>query len=81
MCVYVCVCVCVCRHTHRQTIRVPRVVQTEREDFGQPRVEAKGSGADDTDPTNTPPVSDNCKKKSESVSSSVMSDSLQPHRL
>ena len=60
---YVCVCVCVCRHTHRQTIRVPRVVQTEREDFGQPRVEAKGSGADDTDPTNTPPVSDNCKKK------------------
>ena len=39
-----------CVDTHRQTIRVPRVVQTDREDFGQPRVEVKGSGADDTDP-------------------------------
>lgn len=52
VCVYMCVCVCVrvCVDTHRQTIRVPRVVQTDREDFGQPRVEVKGSGADDTDP-------------------------------
>ena len=62
-------------------VRVPRVVKTERDDFGQPGVEVKGSGADDTDPTNTPPVSDNCKKKSESVSSSVMSDSWRPHQL
>ena len=44
-------------------VRVPRVVKTEREDFGQPSVEVKGPGADDTDPTNTRPVSDNCKKK------------------
>ena len=44
-------------------VRVPRVVKTERDDFGQPGVEVKGSGADDTDPTNPRPVSDNCKKK------------------
>ena len=56
-------CVCVFRHTHTQTIGVPRAVKTEREDFGQPSVEVKGPGADDTDPTNTRPVSDNCKKK------------------
>ena len=39
------------------------MVETDREDFGKPRVEVKGSGADDTDHTSTPPVSDNWKKK------------------
>ena len=76
------VLVCVCRHTHThththtQTIRVPRVVETDREDFGKPSVEVKGSGADDMDCTSTPPVSENWKNKSESVSSLVVSDSL-----
>ena len=35
------------------------VIKTEREGFSQPSVEVEGSGADDTDLTNTPPVSDN----------------------
>ena len=39
------------------------MIETDREDFGKPSVEVKGSGADDTDHTSTPPVSENCKKK------------------
>lgn len=44
-------------------IRVPRVVERESENFSEPSVEVKGSGADDTDRTSTPPVSENWKKK------------------
>ena len=34
------------------------VIKTEREGFSQPGAEVEGSGADDTDLTNTPPVLD-----------------------